>query len=51
MRQWRKSIESVLILESKSRGMKNEQDVFNILHIEAPDEANLRSCAELGHGG
>ena len=43
------SVQSVLILESKSRDMKNKNDVFNILNIEQPNEKNLRTCAELGH--
>ena len=29
--------------------MKDKYDVFNIVHIEAPDEKNLRSCEEMGH--
>ncbi|MBW8267988.1 ABC transporter substrate-binding protein [Caldovatus aquaticus] len=45
------SVQSVLIVESKSRDMKDENDVFNIVHIEEPNEANLRTCAELGHAG
>jgi branched-chain amino acid transport system substrate-binding protein len=45
------SVQSVLIVESKSRDMKGENDVFNVVHIEEPNEANLRSCAELGHAG
>ena len=43
------SVQSVIIVESKSKGMKDKNDVFNIAAIEAPNEANLRSCAELGH--
>jgi len=43
------SVQSVLILESKSKNMKNKNDVFNILAIEQPNEKNLRTCAELGH--
>src|SRR3954466_9298818 len=43
------SVQSVIIVESKSaKDMKGENDVFNIAHVEAPSEANLRSCAELG---
>jgi len=44
-------VQSVLIIESKSRDMKNESDVFSIIHTEEANEANLRSCAELGHTG
>jgi branched-chain amino acid transport system substrate-binding protein len=29
--------------------MKDKYDVFDILAIEAPSEANLRTCEELGH--
>jgi branched-chain amino acid transport system substrate-binding protein len=43
------SVQSVIIVESKSKGMKDKNDVFSIAHIEAPSEANLRSCTELGH--
>ena len=43
------SVQSVIIIESKSKGMKDKNDVFNIAAIEAPSEANLRSCTELGH--
>lgn len=42
------SVQSVLIVESKSKDMKDKNDVFNIVHVEAPDEKNLRSCEELG---
>jgi hypothetical protein len=39
----------VIIVESKSASaMKGKDDVFNIVHTDAPSEANLRSCAELG---
>ena len=43
------SVQSVIIVESKSKGMKDKNDVFNVLSIEAPDEVNLRSCEEEGH--
>jgi branched-chain amino acid transport system substrate-binding protein len=43
------SVQSILILESKTRGNRDKNDVFNIVHTEAPNEANLRSCSELGH--
>jgi branched-chain amino acid transport system substrate-binding protein len=43
------SVQSVIIVESKSKGMKDKNDVFNVLATEAPDEKNLRSCEELGH--
>ncbi|MDE2417934.1 MAG: ABC transporter substrate-binding protein [Burkholderiales bacterium] len=43
------SVQSVIIVESKSKGMKDKNDVFSIVSVEKPDEANLRSCAELGH--
>ncbi len=45
------SVQSVLIVESKSRDMKDKNDVFNIVSVEAPNEKNLRTCAELGHKG
>jgi branched-chain amino acid transport system substrate-binding protein len=43
------SVQSVVIVESKSKGMKDKYDVFKTLHIEQPDEKLLRSCDELGH--
>ena len=43
------SVQSVIIVESKSKGMKDKNDVFNVVSIEQPDEKNLRTCAELGH--
>ena len=43
------SVQSVVIVESKSKGMKDKYDVFNVLSIEPSNEANLRSCDELGH--
>ena len=43
------SVQSVIIVESKSTGMKDKNDVFSVASIEAPNEANLRSCTELGH--
>lgn len=43
------SVQSVIIVESKSKGMKDKNDVFNVLAIEPADEKNLRSCEEEGH--
>ncbi len=43
------SVQSVVIVESKSKNMKNKNDVFNVLSIEPANEANLRSCEEMGH--
>ena len=43
------SVQSVVIVESKSKGMKDKYDVFNVLAIENANEANLRSCDEMGH--
>ncbi len=43
------SVQSVVIVESKSTNMKDKYDVFNVLSIEASDEKNLRTCDELGH--
>jgi branched-chain amino acid transport system substrate-binding protein len=45
------SVQSVIIVESKSKGMKDKNDVFSVASIEAPNESNLRSCSELGHKG
>jgi branched-chain amino acid transport system substrate-binding protein len=43
------SVQSVVIVESKSKNMKDKYDVFNVLAIENANEANLRTCDELGH--
>jgi len=43
------SVQSILIIESKSKNMKDKNDVFDIVASEPPDEKYLRSCAELGH--
>jgi branched-chain amino acid transport system substrate-binding protein len=43
------SVQSVVIVESKSKDMKDKYDVFNVLAIEDANEANLRSCEEMGH--
>jgi branched-chain amino acid transport system substrate-binding protein len=43
------SVQSVVIVESKSKNMKDKYDVFNVLSIENAEEKNLRSCDELGH--
>ena len=43
------SVQSVVIVESKSKGMKDKNDVFNVLAIEDANEKNLRTCEEMGH--
>jgi len=43
------SVQSVLVIKSKSKDMKNESDVFEIISTDDPNEANLRTCEELGH--
>lgn len=43
------SVQSVLVIRSKSKGMRNESDVFEVISTEEPDEAHLRTCKELGH--
>jgi branched-chain amino acid transport system substrate-binding protein len=43
------SVQSVLVIQSKSKDMRNESDVFDVISTEDPNEANLRSCEELGH--
>ena len=43
------SVQSVVIVESKSKNMKDKYDVFNVLAIENAEDKNLRSCDELGH--
>jgi branched-chain amino acid transport system substrate-binding protein len=29
--------------------MKSESDIFEVISTEEPNEANLRTCEELGH--
>jgi branched-chain amino acid transport system substrate-binding protein len=43
------SVQSVLVIKSKSKDMRNESDVFEIVSTDEPNEASLRSCDELGH--
>ncbi len=43
------SVQSVIIVESKSKAMKDKYDVFNVLSVENADDKKLRSCDELGH--
>ena len=43
------SVQSVLVIQSKSKDMRNESDVFEVISTDEPNEANLRSCEELGH--
>jgi len=42
------SVQSVFIIESKN-APAGSTDVFNVVATEEPNEANLRSCEELGH--
>jgi branched-chain amino acid transport system substrate-binding protein len=42
------AVQSVLIIESKSKPEKGPADVFNVISTDEPSEANLRTCAELG---
>jgi branched-chain amino acid transport system substrate-binding protein len=43
------SVQSVLVIQSKSKDQRNDSDVFEIISTEQPNEAGLRSCEELGH--
>ena len=43
------SVQSVLVIRSKSKDLRNDSDVFEIISTEEPNEAGLRSCEELGH--
>ncbi len=43
------SVQSVLVIKSKSKDMKNDSDVFEVISTDEPNEANLRSCEALGH--
>jgi branched-chain amino acid transport system substrate-binding protein len=44
------AVQSTLIIESRDTTSPNDWDVFHIAQIDPPDEAALRTCAELGHG-
>ena len=44
------AVQSILILQSKAQGtMKGPTDFFDILAVDPGTEADLRSCADLGH--
>jgi branched-chain amino acid transport system substrate-binding protein len=43
------SVQSVLVIQSKSKDMKNDSDVFDVISTDEPNEANLRTCEVLGH--
>jgi branched-chain amino acid transport system substrate-binding protein len=43
------SVQSVLVIKSKSKDLRNESDVFEVVSTDAPNEENLRTCAALGH--
>ena len=43
------SVQSVLVIKSKSTDMKNESDVFEVISTEEPSEKSLRTCDALGH--
>jgi branched-chain amino acid transport system substrate-binding protein len=43
------SVQSVLVIKSKSKDMRNDSDVFEIISTDEPNEKNLRSCEELAH--
>ena len=42
------AVQTVILIDSKSKNMKDKYDVFNILQIDPTSEENMRSCAELG---
>lgn len=42
------AVQPVFVVESKDKG-ESPYDVFDIVHTDPADEANLRSCAEEGH--
>ncbi|MCA6121898.1 ABC transporter substrate-binding protein [Bradyrhizobium sp. WSM 1704] len=43
------SVQSILVIRSKSKDMKNDSDVFEVLASDDSDEKNLRTCEALGH--
>jgi branched-chain amino acid transport system substrate-binding protein len=43
------SVQPVFIIESKPQAeVKNQFDVFNVVHVDEADEGKLRTCSELG---
>jgi branched-chain amino acid transport system substrate-binding protein len=42
-------VQSVLIIESKSKDMRNPSDVFRVPYTVPGSESLLRSCSELGY--
>ena len=42
------AVQSVFVVESKDKGA-NPYDVFDIVHADEANEANLKVCAEEGH--
>jgi len=45
------SVQSVIMVESKSKNMKDKHDVFKTLSVIPADVSALRSCEELGYKG
>ena len=43
------SVQSVLIIESKSKDMRNPSDVFRVPYTVPGSDSLLRSCSELGY--
>ena len=43
------SVQSVLVIKSKSKDLRNSSDVFEVVGTDEPNETNLRTCSELGH--
>jgi branched-chain amino acid transport system substrate-binding protein len=43
------AVQSVLIVESRATVNPNDMDVFKILEVDPPDEAQLLACADEGH--
>jgi branched-chain amino acid transport system substrate-binding protein len=43
------SVQSVFILESKSKNQSNQYDVFDVVATDAANADNLRSCKDEGH--
>ena len=44
------AVQSTLIVDSRFTASPNDMDLFNIVHVNPPNEALLRSCADEGHG-
>ena len=43
------AVQSVFVIQSKSKDMANQYDVFDVVSTDSADQVPLKSCAEEGH--